>query len=140
MAKKIKTILKLNLTAGQANPAPPVGPALGQHGVNIMEFCKAYNEKTKDKMGQKIPAEVTIFEDRSFTFITKLPPTSELIKMAAKIKMGAKVPNKETVGTLTKAQVEEIAKSKMEDLNCTTVESAMKMVEGTARSMGVKIN
>jgi large subunit ribosomal protein L11 len=139
MAKKVKTILKLNLTAGQANPAPPVGPALGQHGVNIMEFCKAYNDATKDKMGQKIPAEVTIFEDRTFTFVTKLPATSELIKLAAKIKTGSQTPAKDFVGTITPAQVEEIAQTKMADLNCSTIDSAKKMVEGTARSMGVKV-
>lgn len=140
MPKKIKTILKLNLTAGQANPAPPVGPALGQHGVNIMDFCKQYNEATKDKMGQKIPAEVTIYEDRTFTFVTKLPPTSELIKMAAKVKSGAKNPSKEVAGTITKTQVEEIAQTKMGDLNCATLDSAVKMVEGTARSMGIKVS
>jgi len=112
MAKKIKTILKLNLTAGQANPAPPVGPALGQHGVNIMDFCKQYNEATKDRMGQVIPAEVTIFEDRSFTFVTKLPPVSEMIKQALKIKLGSSKPSKDFVGTLTKDQVEKIAPKK----------------------------
>lgn len=140
MAKKIKTILKLNLTAGQANPAPPVGPALGQHGVNIMEFCKQYNEATKDRMGQVIPAEVTIFEDRSFTFVTKLPPVSEMIKQALKIKSGSQKPGKDFVGSLTKDQVEKIATEKMGDMNCTTLDAAVKMVEGTARSMGVKIN
>ena len=138
MAKKIKVILKLNLQAGAANPAPPVGPALGQHGVNIMEFCKQYNEATKDKMGQRIPAEVTIFEDRSFTFVCKLPSVSEMIKQALKLKAGSAVPHKDFVGTLTAAQVEEIAKTKMPDLNTTTLESAMQMVRGTARSMGVK--
>lgn len=138
MAKKIKTILKLNLTAGQANPAPPVGPALGQHGVNIMEFCKSYNEATKDRMGQVIPAQVTIFEDRSFTFVTKLPPVSEMIKQALKIKLGSQKPKKDIVGTLTPEQVEQIATAKMGDMNCSTLASAIKMVEGTARSMGVK--
>jgi len=138
MAKKIKVILKLNLPAGAANPAPPVGPALGQHGVNIMDFCKQYNEATKDKMGQRIPAEVTIFDDRTFTFVTKLPSVTEMIKQALKLKTGSAKPNKDFVGTLSKAQVEEIAKTKMPDLNASTLSSAVKMVEGTARSMGVK--
>jgi large subunit ribosomal protein L11 len=140
MAKKIKTILKLNLQAGAANPAPPVGPALGQHGVNIMDFCKQYNEATKDKMGQRIPAEVTIFEDRTFTFVCKLPSVSEMIKQALKLKAGSAVPHKDFVGTLSAEQVEQIAKTKMPDLNCSTLESAMQMVRGTARSMGVKAN
>lgn len=140
MAKKIKVVLKLNLAAGAANPAPPVGPALGQHGVNIMEFCKQYNEATKDKMGQKIPAEVTIFEDRSFTFITKLPSVSEMIKQALKLKSGSAIPNKDFVGTLSQAQLKEIATTKLPDLNCASVESAMQMVAGTARSMGIKVS
>ena len=139
MAKKIKVILKLNLPAGAANPAPPVGPSLGQHGVNIMQFCQAYNEKTKDKKGQIIPAVITIYEDRSFTFVTKLPPVSEMIKQVLKIKLGAKTPGKEIAGTLTKSQLEEITKLKMQDMNTTNLESAMKTVVGTARSMGVKI-
>jgi len=139
MAKKIKVILKLNLPAGAANPAPPVGPSLGQHGVNIMQFCQAYNEKTKDQKGQIIPAVITIYEDRSFTFVTKLPPVSEMIKQALKIKLGAKIPGKEVVGTLSNAQLEEITKLKMQDMNTTNLESAMKTVAGTARSMGVKI-
>lgn len=139
-AKKIKTILKLNLPAGKANPAPPVGPALGQHGVNIMEFCNAYNEKTKDKMGQTIPAEVTIFEDRSFTFITKLAPVPDLIKQKLKLKKGSSEPPKTTVGTLTPDQVREIAEMKLPDLNTTSLDSAIKSVEGTAKSMGVKIS
>jgi len=138
MAKKIKTILKLNLQAGAANPAPPVGPALGQHGVNIMDFCKQYNEATKDKMGQRIPAEVTIFEDRTFTFVCKLPSVSEMIKQALKLKGGSADPHKTIVGTLTAKQVEEIATTKMPDLNCASIESAMQMIRGTARSMGVK--
>ena len=140
MAKKIKVILKLNLPAGAANPAPPVGPALGQHGVNIMDFCKQYNEATKDKAGQRIPAEVTIFDDRSFTFVCKLPGVSEMIKQALKLKSGSAIPNKDTVGTLTQAQLKEIATTKLPDLNCSSVESAMKMVAGTARSMGVKVS
>lgn len=139
MAKKVKTILKLNLPAGAANPAPPVGPALGQHGVNIMEFCNAYNEATKDRRGQLLPAEVTIFEDRSFTFVIKLPPVSELIKQALKLKKGGSNPGKEVHATLTKDQVESIAKEKMGDLNTTSLESAINTVTGTARSMGIKV-
>ncbi len=139
MAKKVKVVFKLVLQAGAANPAPPVGPILGQHGVNIMEFCKAYNAQTQDKKGQTIPAEITVFEDRSFTFILKLPPVSALIKQALKLSLGAHNPSKEVVGTLTKAQVKEIAEVKMPDLNTNSLEAAMKMVEGTARSMGVSI-
>lgn len=139
MAKKVKTILKLNLQAGAANPAPPVGPILGQQGINIMEFCKQYNDKTKDKRGQVIPAEITVYEDRSFTFVLKLPPMSALIKQELGIKSGAHAPSKEVAGTLTKAQVQKIAESKMPDLNTTNLESAMHSVAGTARSMGVKI-
>ena len=139
MAKKIKVILKLNLPAGTANPAPPVGPALGQHGVNIMQFVTAYNEKTKDKKGQIIPAVVTIYEDRTFDFVTKLPPASEMIRQALKIKAGAKTPGKEEVGRLTLAQVAEIAKAKMQDMNTRDLEAAKRTVAGTARSMGVKI-
>lgn len=139
MAKKIKVVFKLNLQAGAANPAPPVGPILGQHGVNIMEFCKAYNAQTQDKKGQTIPAEVTVFEDRSFTFVLKLPPVSAMIKQVLGIQSGAKIPNKETVGTLTTDQVKEIAQKKMADMNTTSLEQAMSMVMGTARSMGVKI-
>ena len=139
MAKKIKTILKLNLQAGAANPAPPVGPILGQQGINIMEFCKQYNEKTKDQRGQTIPAEITVFEDRSFTFILKLPPMSALIKQELKIASGAHNPSKEVVGTLTKDQVKKIAEMKLKDLNTTSLESAMRTVAGTARSMGVTI-
>lgn len=140
MAKKVKIILKLNLPAGSANPAPPVGPALGQHGVNIMEFCNQYNEATKDKRGQVIPAEITIYIDRTFSFVTKLPPVSELIKQKIKLKKGAAKPPAETVGTLTQAQVKEIAEMKLNDLNTTSVESAMRSVAGTARSMGVKVS
>lgn len=138
-ARKVKTILKLNLKAGKANPAPPVGPALGQHGINIMDFCNAYNAATKDIKGQVIPAEITIYEDRSFTFITKLPPVSELIKQRLKIEKGAHKTGSETIGALTHAQVEEIAREKMNDLNTTDLKAATKTVMGTARSMGVRI-
>ena len=139
MAKKVKTILKLNLQAGAANPAPPVGPILGQQGINIMEFCKQYNDATKDKRGQVIPAEITVFEDRSFTFVLKLPPVSAMIMQELKLKAGAHAPSKEVVGTLTKAQVKKIAETKMPDLNTSNMDSAMNSVMGTARSMGVKI-
>jgi large subunit ribosomal protein L11 len=139
LMKKIKTILKLNLKAGEANPAPPVGPALGQHGVNIMDFCNAYNQLTQDKKGRVIPAEITIYEDRSFTFVTKLPPVSELIKTKLKLEKGAQKTGSETVGTLTRAQVEEIAQEKMKDLNTTDLEAAVKTIIGTAESMGVRI-
>lgn len=139
MAKKIKAVIKLNLEAGKANPAPPVGPALGQHGVNIMEFCNTYNEQTKDKMGQVIPAEITIYEDRSFTFVTKMAPVADLIKQKLKLKKGSAETPKETVGKMTKDQVREIAEVKLPDLNTTSLESAEKTVMGTAKSMGVKI-
>jgi len=138
MAKKIKNVLKMNLPAGTANPAPPVGPILGQQGINIMEFCKQYNAATQDKKGQIIPAEITVYEDRSFTFVLKLPPVSEMIRQALKIKAGSKTPSKEFVGTLTQDQVRKIAEEKMPDLNTTNIESAMRSVAGTARSMGVK--
>lgn len=138
MAKKVIGKIKLQLEAGKANPAPPVGPALGQHGVNIMEFCKQYNAQTQDKPGQVIPVEITVFEDRSFSFVLKTPPVSFLITKAIG-KKGAAKPSQEVVGTLTKDQVREIAKLKMADLNAHTEESAMLMVEGTARSMGVTI-
>jgi len=139
MAKTIKTVIKLQIKGGQANPAPPVGPALGQHGLNIQEFCVKFNEATKDKMGQVIPAEITVYEDRSFDFVLKTPPAAELLKKAAKIEKGAADPLKQKVGTVTKAQVREIAETKMPDLNANDVEQAMKIVEGTARSMGIKI-
>lgn len=137
--KKIKVVLKLNLPGGTANPAPPVGPALGQHGVNIMDFINQYNEKTKDKKGQIIPAEVTIYEDRTFTFITKLPPVSELIKQKIRLKKGSSKTPTETVGELTQNQLCEIAEAKLQDLNTTNLDSAIKTVTGTAKSMGVKI-
>lgn len=139
MAKKVKTVIKVNAMGGAANPAPPIGPALGQHGVNIMEFCKAYNEATKDKKGQLIPAEITIYEDRSFTFITKLPPVSELIRQTLKIKKGSGATPKEIVGTLNKVQIKKIAQDKIKDLNTTNLDSAMRTIEGTAKSMGVKV-
>jgi large subunit ribosomal protein L11 len=140
MAKKIKVVLKLNLPAGKANPAPPVGPALGQHGVNIMDFCNKYNEATKDKMGQMIPAEVTIFEDRTFTFVTKLPPTSEMIKQVLKLKAGSGTTGKDFVGELSADQVKAIAQEKMGDMNTQDLDSAMRSVMGTAKSMGVKVS
>lgn len=139
MAKKITGMIKLALEAGKANPSPPVGPALGQHGVNIMAFCKEYNAKTQDQAGLVIPVVITVYADKSFTFITKTPPASVLIKKELGLKSGSKVPNKEKVGKLTKAQVEKIAKIKLPDLNCASVESACEMVVGTARSMGVDV-
>jgi len=139
MAKKVKIILKLNIAGGKANPAPPIGPALGQHGVAIMEFCKQYNEATKDRMGEVIPALVTIFEDRSFTFVLKKPPVSELIKKTLKIEKGSGATGREMLKqTLSQEQAEAIAKDKMEDLNTKDIEAAKKIVFGTARSMGVK--
>ena len=137
MSKKVAGYIKLQIQAGQANPSPPVGPALGQHGVNIMEFCKAFNAKTQEMSGQLIPVEITVFADRSFTFITKTPPTSFLILDALKLKGGSSEPNKEKVGNLTENQVKEIAEIKMPDLNAANLESAMSMVRGTARSMGI---
>ncbi len=139
MAKAIKAKIKLQIPAGAANPAPPVGPALGQHGVNIMDFCKKFNDATKDKQGLVIPVVLTVFEDRTFTFILKSPPCSILLKRSANLAKGSGVPNKEKVGSVTKSQVEEIAKLKMEDLNTANVEQAMRIVEGTARSMGIEI-
>src|SRR5574337_321337 len=139
MAKKINAYIKLQVKAGEANPAPPVGPALGQHGVNIMEFCKAFNAKTQ-KMGETvIPVIITVYSDRSFTFITKTPPAAELLKKAAGIIKGSGVPNKDKVGKVTRAQIKEIATTKMPDLNAATVESAMRMIEGSAKSMGLEV-
>lgn len=137
--KKVKTIVKLNLPAGEATPAPPVGPALGQHGIAIMEFIKAYNERTAKLKGQTIPAVLTIFEDRTFTFVTKLPPVAAMIKKTLSIDKGSGKPSKESAGKLTKAQVEQIAKEKLGDLNTDNVEQAMKVVAGTARSMGIQV-
>jgi large subunit ribosomal protein L11 len=139
MAKKITGYIKLQVPAGKANPSPPIGPALGQHGVNIMEFCKAFNAKTQADEGTITPVVITVYADRSFTFITKTPPVPVLIKKAAGIASGSAVPNKTKVGKLTKAQVAEIAKTKMPDLNAASLEAAMRTVEGTARSMGVDI-
>lgn len=138
--KKVMAVVKLQIKAGQATPAPPVGTALGQHGVNIMQFCQQYNDATQQLMGQVIPVELTIFEDRSFTFITKQPPAAELIKKAAGIESGSGEPNRNKVATLTKAQVRTIAEQKMVDLNANDVEAAMRIIEGTARSMGVEVS
>lgn len=139
MAKKVKTIVKLNLPAGEATPAPPVGPALGQHGIPIMDFIKEYNARTAKLKGQVIPAVITVFEDRSFTFITKLPPVAAMIKKKLSLPKGSGKPNTEKVGKLTRVQVEEIAKEKMGDLNANDVEAAKKIVAGTARSMGIDV-
>ena len=139
MAKKVVGFIKLQVPGGQANPAPPVGPALGQHGVNIMEFCKQFNQRTQDKQGITTPVEITVFADRSFTFITKTPPAAVLIRMAMGIPKGSGVPNREKVGTLSKAKLREIAETKMPDLNANDVDAAMRMVAGTARSMGVEV-
>jgi len=139
MAKKVVAMIKLALNAGKANPAPPVGPALGQHGVNIMAFCKEYNAKTSDQAGMVVPVEISVFEDRSFTFILKTPPASVLIRKAAGIERGASQPNKQKVGKITRAQLQEIAQTKMPDLNANDIEAAMKIVEGTAKNMGVTI-
>lgn len=139
MAKPIKALVKLNLKAGEATAAPPVGTMLGPHGINIQQFCQQYNEKTKDKKGEVVPAEITIFEDRSFTFKLKTPPASELIKKAARIEKGSGVPQKQKVGKITKAQAREIAEKKMADLSAYDVDQAAKIIEGTARSMGVEI-
>lgn len=139
MAKKIVGFVKLQIPAGAANPAPPVGPALGQRGVNIMEFCKAFNARTQAGQGMLTPVIITVFSDKSFTFVTKTPPASTLLVKAAKIPKGSAVPNKDKVGKVSVAQVKEIAQLKMDDLNAASLEAAMKMVEGTARSMGIEI-
>ncbi len=139
MAKKVKAIVKLQIQAGNANPAPPIGPALGQHGVNIMGFCKEYNERTKSLAGTVVPVEITIYEDRSFTFVTKTPPAAELIKKAAGLEKGSSAPGTTAVGKLSKASLQEIAKVKMKDLNANDVEGAMHIVAGTARSMGIEV-
>lgn len=137
--KEVVAVIKLQIQAGKANPAPPIGPALGQHGVNIMEFCKAYNERTKDQMGMIIPVEISVMDDRSFTFVTKTPPVTALIKKALNIQSGSSTPQASKVGTLTAAQVKDIAQVKMPDLNARDIDAAIKMIEGSARSMGVNI-
>jgi large subunit ribosomal protein L11 len=137
--KKVSAVIKLQIKAGQATPAPPIGPALGQHGVNIMEFCKAYNAQTESQRGNVIPVEITVYEDRSFTFVTKTPPAAELIKKAAGVPKGSGEPHKTKVGRLTSAQVREIAQTKLEDLNAGDVEQAAKIIAGTARSMGITV-
>lgn len=139
MAKNIKTVLKLAIEAGKANPAPPIGPALGQHGINIADFCKQFNDRTKEMIGNIIPAEITIYEDRTFTFVLKTSPASSLLRKAAGAEKGSAEPSKKKVGAVTRDQVREIAEKKMVDLNATTIEAAMKIVEGTARSMGITV-
>jgi large subunit ribosomal protein L11 len=139
MAKKFKAIVRLQLEAGKANPAPPVGPALAGHGINIMAFCKEYNARTSSKPGEVLPAEITVYTDGSFTFVLKTSPAAVLIRKAAKVEKGSGVPNKEKVGKITKAQVKEIAETKMKDLNAINLEGAIKQIEGTARSMGINI-
>ena len=139
MAKKVRAIVKVQAQAGKATPAPPIGPALGQHGINIMQFVKEFNERTASQAGLVIPAEITVFEDRSFTFITKTPPAADLLKQAAKVEKGSGVPNKQKVGTVPRAKVREIAQMKMADLNANDLAAAEKMIEGTARSMGLDV-
>jgi len=139
MAKKVLTLIKLQVPGGAANPAPPVGPALGQHGVNIMEFCKAFNAQTQNDQGTTIPVEITVFEDRSFTFITKTPPAAVLIKQAINLAKGSGEPNRNKVGKITSAQIRQIAEQKMPDLNANDLDAASKIIEGTARSMGVEV-
>jgi large subunit ribosomal protein L11 len=139
MAKKIKAVVKLNVPAGKANPAPPIGPALAGHGINIMQFCKEYNARTQSKIGEIIPAEITVFMDGSFTFILKSPPTAELLKKAAGVEKGSDVPNRNIVGKVTRKQLKEIAEVKMKDMNAISVEGAMRQIEGTARNMGLEI-
>ncbi len=140
MAKKIIGSVKLQVKGGQANPSPPIGPALGQHGVNIAEFCKAFNARTQDQTGTVIPVIITIYADRSFSFITKTPPASVLLKQVAKIAKGSSEPNRDKVGTVTRKQIEEIARTKMEDLNAIDIEGAARIIEGTARSMGITVS
>ncbi len=137
--KKVVAVVKLQIPAGKATPAPPVGPALGQHGVNIMEFCKSYNEKTARQVGTIVPVEITIFADRTFTFVTKTPPASVLLKKAAGLEKGSGEPNKKTLGRVTRQQIREIAEVKMPDLNTKDIDAAMRMIEGTARSMGIEV-
>jgi large subunit ribosomal protein L11 len=139
MAKKVKAIVKLQIPAGKANPAPPVGPALGQHGLNIMAFCKEYNARTATQMGSIIPVEITVYQDQTFTFVTKTPPASDLLKKAAGVEKGSSEPNRTNAGSVTRAQLREIAELKLKDLNAIDVEGAMQQIEGSARSMGIKI-
>ena len=139
MAKKVVSVIKLAITAGKANPSPPIGPALGQHGVNIMAFCKEYNAKTADQTGTLVPVEISVYEDRSFTFVLKTPPAAVLIKKAAGVERGSSEPHKTKVGSITQAQLQEIAQTKMPDLNANDIEAAMKIVAGTARNMGITI-
>ncbi len=139
MAKKVKAVVKLQIMAGKANPAPPVGPALGQHGVNIMAFCKEYNARTANMAGTVVPVEITIYTDQSFTFVTKTPPATNLLKQAAGVQKGAAVPNRDKVASITRKQLREIAETKLKDLNAYDVDQAMKMIEGSARSMGITI-
>jgi len=139
LAKKVRAVVRIQLQAGKATPAPPVGPALGQHAINIMQFCKEYNEKTASQSGSIVPAEVTVFEDRSFTFVLKTPPASDLLRKAAGIESGSRAQKREKVGSISKAQLREIATFKMKDLNAASVEAAERMIEGSARSMGVEI-
>jgi large subunit ribosomal protein L11 len=139
MAKKVMGVIKLQISAGKATPAPPVGPALGQYGINMMEFIKSYNEKTAAQTGTIVPVEITVYEDRSFTYVLKTPPAAELLRKAAGVEKGSGVPNREKVGTVTRAQVRDIAQTKLPDLNANDIEGAMKIVEGTARSMGIEV-
>ena len=139
MAKRIKTVVKLQISAGKATPAPPIGTALGPHGINLMMFCKEYNARTADQAGMVIPAEITVYEDRSFTFITKTPPVPDLLKSAANVQKGSAVPNKTKVGSITQAKLREIAELKLKDLNSTDIEAAERTISGTARSMGITI-
>jgi large subunit ribosomal protein L11 len=140
MAKKIRAVITLQIQGGKANPAPPVGPALGQHGINIMGFCKEYNEKTANQAGSIVPAEITVFEDRSFTFVLKTPPASDLLKKAAGLEKGSRAQKREKVGTLTRGDLKKIAELKMKDLNANDIDQAIKMIEGTARSMGIEVS
>jgi large subunit ribosomal protein L11 len=137
--KKVKAVVKLQIEAGKANPAPPVGPALAQHGINLMQFCKEYNARTQGQMGNIIPAEITVYHDGSFKFILKTPPTADLLRKAASVEKGSSEPNRDKVGTVTQAQLEDIAKTKMKDLNAISLEGAMRQIEGTARGMGIQV-
>jgi large subunit ribosomal protein L11 len=139
VAKKVKAIVKLNVTAGKANPAPPIGPALAGHGINIMQFCKEYNARTQNKIGEITPAEITVFTDGSFTFILKSPPTAELIKKAAGVEKGSDMPNRNKIATISREKIREIAEIKMKDMNANDIENAMRQIEGTARNMGITI-